>query len=176
MTRLALVLTLCIAGSSSASPPRRFAAADIIYYNGRVETLDRHFHRARALAVAGDRIIAIGDVLDVLPHIALSTRFINLHGRALLPGFVDAHAHWLNDAGLVGLTMDEAQDVALSNGVTTFADMFVNPGVYDDLTAYAAGGSLRMRTSLYLVYDSPCGVVLGDWFLAHPPLRDPTAM
>jgi predicted amidohydrolase YtcJ len=126
--------------------------------------------------VADDRILAVGDYFDVLVHLGPHTRLINLHGLALLPGFVDAHAHWLNDAAREGLTLDQAQDLALASGVTAFGDMFVDPDFLDEMQAYADAGQLRMRASLYLIYATNCGDIVGDWYLEHPPVRDPRAM
>lgn len=57
-------------------------------------TLDEAQPRAAALAVRGNRVLALGDTaeLDVLR--GHGTRVVDLEGRALLPGFVDAHVHF----------------------------------------------------------------------------------
>jgi predicted amidohydrolase YtcJ len=175
MSARLLVLTLLLSGGVAQAHGR--PVADVIYWNGHVETLDDAFSHAEALAVKDGRILAVGGSLDVLFRFAgFGTRFIDLHGRALLPGFVDAHTHLLNDHESLGLTVEEAQALGLAQGITTLGELFVNPAIYDEITGFAATGSLQIRTSLYLVYANPCGVVLGDWYLAHPPLRDPEAM
>ena len=67
------------------------AAADTILHNGRLWT---GLHgRSDATAITGDRIAAVGTDDEVLNLRAPGVRVIDLGGRSLLPGFVDAHAH-----------------------------------------------------------------------------------
>lgn len=72
-------------------------SADFIFTNGRVHTIDAGNHIAEALAVEGDTIAAVGSTADVTALAGPNTRRIDLAGRSLLPGFIDAHAHfpWL---------------------------------------------------------------------------------
>lgn len=65
--------------------------ADWVLRGGNVLCLDAQSRRARAIAIAGDRIAAAGDDLDHL--IGPATRVIELDGRTVIPGFNDAHAH-----------------------------------------------------------------------------------
>jgi hypothetical protein len=51
--------------------------------------------RAEAVAVEGERILAVGSEGDVRPHVAPRTEVIDCGGRAVLPGFIDAHCHLL---------------------------------------------------------------------------------
>ncbi len=71
------------------SPP-----PDLILVNGTVLTVDATDRIARAVAIQGDKIIAVGDThsIDSLkgPH----TRRIDLRGRTVTPGLLDAHAHF----------------------------------------------------------------------------------
>ena len=69
-------------------------AADIIFTNGTVHTVDRENRVAGALAVEGRYIIAVGSNADVTATAGPNTRRIDLAGRSLLPGFIDAHAHF----------------------------------------------------------------------------------
>ncbi len=78
-------------------------AADIVLVNGRIITLDRRRPIASALAVAGDRIAAIGSRRDVMRLRARTTREIDLAGAVVVPGLVDAHAH-LDREGLKTLS------------------------------------------------------------------------
>lgn len=68
-------------------------AADTIYLNGSVLTLDEARPRAEAVAVSAGRIAAVGTRAQVLAHQGPRTRLVDLQGAALLPGFVDAHGH-----------------------------------------------------------------------------------
>ena len=62
-------------------------------FRGVVLPLTEPGARAEALAVSGGRILAVGSQADVLRFRAPHTEIVDLHGKALLPGFVDAHMH-----------------------------------------------------------------------------------
>src|SRR5262245_33613721 len=51
--------------------------------------------RATALAIRGDRIVAVGTPSSVRAAVGSDARSVSLGGRALLPGFIDAHHHFL---------------------------------------------------------------------------------
>ncbi|MGH8915713.1 MAG: amidohydrolase family protein, partial [Acidimicrobiia bacterium] len=68
-------------------------AADLLFVNGPIFTADAARSFARALAVTGDRISAIGAESDVADSAGPKTRVIDLAGRLLTPGFQDAHCH-----------------------------------------------------------------------------------
>jgi predicted amidohydrolase YtcJ len=68
-------------------------AADLVLHGGRILTLDRGSTVAQALAVAGDRVLAVGRDADVLALAPAGTRRIDLRGRTVVPGLIDAHAH-----------------------------------------------------------------------------------
>lgn len=67
--------------------------ADLVFLNGRIETMNRAQPQAEALAVCGDKITLVGDAETIKAEIGRTTRVVDLQGRALLPGFVDAHCH-----------------------------------------------------------------------------------
>jgi predicted amidohydrolase YtcJ len=67
--------------------------ADLVFVNGAVYTVDAAGSWARAVAVRGDRIVAVGTDDDVRGHVGPRTQVIDLAGRMLLPGFQDAHVH-----------------------------------------------------------------------------------
>ena len=87
------------AGASFSLPGAAFGAtaetdrASVIFRNGKVCTLDDKKPWAQAVAVAGDRIVAVGSDAEVLAHAGPETKTIDLAGRMLMPGFVDAHIH-----------------------------------------------------------------------------------
>lgn len=67
---------------------------ETIYLNANIHTLAPARPRAEALAVAGDRIVAVGSRNDVLSLRQPATRTVDLGGRTVLPGLIDAHAHY----------------------------------------------------------------------------------
>jgi len=67
--------------------------ADRIWTGGPILTMNDRAMRAEAIAEAGGRIIAVGSRAEVMMRRGPQTQMIDLQGRALLPGFVDAHGH-----------------------------------------------------------------------------------
>jgi predicted amidohydrolase YtcJ len=155
------------------SPTATTQAPAIIFYNGTVLTMDSDLPAAEAIAVAGDRILAVGTNEDILALQVAETRIIDLQGRTLMPGFVDPHTHIFNDAVryLGSNNYQQAQQLALQNGITTVGDMWVDPGFLAAMQAMESSGQLRVRTSLYLAYATPCGELMGDWYQQYPPTR-----
>ncbi len=66
---------------------------DLILHNARVHTLDAQGRTVQALAVRGGEIAAAGDSTSLLGLSGPSTRVLDLEGRAVVPGFFDAHPH-----------------------------------------------------------------------------------
>lgn len=67
--------------------------ADLILRGGNVITVDGQDRMAEAVAVAGNRIVAIGTNQEISRLAGPETKNIELNGRTLLPGFIDAHSH-----------------------------------------------------------------------------------
>lgn len=66
---------------------------DLILFNARVVTMDDAGRVAEAVAIKGDRIVAVGDTATLRALAGSRTKILDLGGRLLLPGFVDAHSH-----------------------------------------------------------------------------------
>jgi predicted amidohydrolase YtcJ len=62
--------------------------------NGKIITVDDRFSIAQAVAVRGDRIVAVGTNQDITRLAGPSTRRIDLRGRSVVPGLIDNHAHF----------------------------------------------------------------------------------
>lgn len=73
--------------------PRPFPAADIIVKNAKVATLDPGGRIAQAVAIAADRIQAVGSDAEIAALAGPDTRHINANGRLVVPGLIDGHAH-----------------------------------------------------------------------------------
>lgn len=72
--------------------------ADLILSNGKIITVDDRFTIARAVAIRGDRIVAVGTDQDIARLAGPDTRTIDLQGRAVIPGLIDNHMHLLRVA------------------------------------------------------------------------------
>jgi hypothetical protein len=89
-------------------------APDLILHGGRVITLDRGSRIAQAIALRGDRISDVGESARLLAQASPATRVVDLHGRAVVPGFCDAHPH-VDREGLKrrgGIAVDGLRSVA----------------------------------------------------------------
>ena len=76
-------------------------AADTIYTDGEIVTVNDKQPSAQALAVKGGRIVAVGTRADVeKAHKGDSTVVVALGGKALLPGFLDAHSHYISSLSI----------------------------------------------------------------------------
>jgi len=102
-----LWLAACLMSSQEKSIPK----ADTIYVHANIYTGTTgasSFHeiqRAHALAVRGDRLLAIGDETDILKLKGPATSVVDLQGHFVMPGFNDAHIH-LAEAGFKRLEVD----------------------------------------------------------------------
>src|SRR5215470_16001695 len=72
--------------------------ADMILKNGRIITVDPASTIAQAIAIASDRIIAVGLNDAMATHIGPATRVIDLKGKTVIPGLTDGHAHMDREA------------------------------------------------------------------------------
>ena len=92
---------LMIASALAQSKP----AADLIVSNAKVWTGEKSLPSAQAVAVLGDRIVAVGSNADVGAWRGSKTHIIDAGGQLLLPGFNDAHVHFVSG----GSQLDQVQ-------------------------------------------------------------------
>ena len=80
--------------------PARAASgpADLILTNGKIITVDSAFTVAQAMAIAGDRILAVGPDAAMAPLRSAATRIVDLKDKAVIPGVTDGHAHMDREA------------------------------------------------------------------------------
>ena len=81
------------------------SAADLVIRNAKVWTVDKDHPTAQAVAVRGDRIVAVGSNEDVEAWRGARTRTVDASGKLLLPGFNDSHVHFVDG----GLSLDSVQ-------------------------------------------------------------------
>jgi hypothetical protein len=73
-------------------------APDLVFSNGKIITVDERFTIAQAVAIKGDRIVAVGTNQEMAQLAGTNTRRIDLMGRAVIPGLIDNHMHLLRAA------------------------------------------------------------------------------
>jgi predicted amidohydrolase YtcJ len=67
--------------------------ADLVVRNGRIYTGDPRRPYAGAIAIRDGRILAVGDDYGMARHITQATRVVDVMGRRVIPGLIDAHMH-----------------------------------------------------------------------------------
>ena len=103
---IALVAVLVVAGIylvnlvSDPEPPRHQ-----VFLNGEVLTMDTVNSIAEAVSVRGGRIESVGTSEEISALIGEQTEVVDLTGRTLIPGFVDAHGHFPG-SGQTAFTVD----------------------------------------------------------------------
>ena len=90
---LIVLATFLLACGPDAPPPSN-SAADRVLVNGNVLTVDPDRPRAEALAIVGDRIVAVGSDDEIRKYIGESTDVIDLHGQTAIPGLIEGHGHY----------------------------------------------------------------------------------
>ena len=96
---LFLTLTFLTATQSASerfqrhSPSEQKLSADLILLNGKVVTFDNQDRTVTGIAIRGREIVAVGSDSDVQALAGSETRVIDVQGRLVLPGLVDAHSH-----------------------------------------------------------------------------------
>ena len=88
----AIVVTTLLFANVLCSPVGA-ADADLILYGGKIVTVDSDFSVRQAMAVAGNRVLAVGSNEDILRLRAERTKIIDLDGKMVLPGLIDSHLH-----------------------------------------------------------------------------------
>jgi predicted amidohydrolase YtcJ len=91
MRTFTFLIALPLAGAIAVGQPQ--SSPNLVLLNGRVFTGNSSSPWGEALAIAGDRITAVGTTADVRALANPETRVIDLAGRLVVPGFNDAHVH-----------------------------------------------------------------------------------
>jgi predicted amidohydrolase YtcJ len=74
----------------------QMVAADLVIINAHVRTMDEGRPEAEAVAVIGNRIVAVGSTAEIKRLVGPNTRVVDAGGRLVLPGFNDAHVHFIS--------------------------------------------------------------------------------
>lgn len=101
--KLALLVILMITVTSCTHKKER---DHTIFHGGTILTVDEAFSEVEALVINNQKIIATGSFDDMNNKYGQRANLIDLNGCAMLPGFVDPHAHVVSFAPIVFLTED----------------------------------------------------------------------
>src|SRR6266498_5344388 len=92
--KLAVYSLVFMSGVCANAQPK--PSATLIIINAAVYTVDKQHPRAEAVAVIGDRIVAVGSSAEIDLWRGPETKVIDARGKLLLPGFNDAHLHFIS--------------------------------------------------------------------------------
>lgn len=94
LSMITITMIIGLSSGNVAAEPAAKETADIILYNGKIVTVDKDFNITKALAIGGDTLLAVGSDDEILHGFAgQGTKMINLNGKTVVPGFIDAHTH-----------------------------------------------------------------------------------
>lgn len=84
---------MLLAGLAAASASHAADTPELVFTNAQIHTQDAAHHVVSALAVRGNSILATGSNNDMRALAGPHTRIVDLGGRVVLPGLIDAHIH-----------------------------------------------------------------------------------
>jgi predicted amidohydrolase YtcJ len=91
-----------------------------IFFNAKVFTGDPQNPYAEAVAIGGDKILAVGNLPEVVRSVPAKAERIDLEGKSLFPGFIDSHSHSI-DGGLNLISADASEKVESLDQLPGFA-------------------------------------------------------
>lgn len=164
-----------IAQTSGPDPtvtlPRGVAGnVNIIFTNGHIITMDDAKPLPEAIAIGGDSILAVGTNDEIDAYRGPNTILVDLDGKTLTPGFIDSHQYRIQKRTNIGVSdAGTIIQTAIEQGWTTLDELYVDPGVMDELLNLDQAGTLRVRINAYLPFMeyNATGSSLGDWYEAY---------
>ena len=181
-------LALALLAVAVGVPARAASAAepaDLVLLNATVHTVDEKRPRAEAVAVRGNRIVAVGSSAEIRALVGARSRVMDLRGRTVVPGFDDAHAHFLGigfarlDVDLVGTaSFDEVVGrVAKAVKARPSGEWVRGRGWHEEKWTRAARGAVRgFPTHAALSAISPENPVLLERADGHAVLLNAKAL
>src|SRR5262245_33642500 len=107
MIRLFVLVLTCLLISCTSEPVK---SPTLILLNVKIFTADNLNSFSEAVAITGNTITAVGKTDDIKKLAGDSTQVIDLQGRLVIPGFNDAHIHFINGAkGLAEVELTSTQ-------------------------------------------------------------------
>jgi predicted amidohydrolase YtcJ len=131
VTTLLLAAVCALAAAApGGSQAQRKRAVSLVLTNGKVFTADARGHIAEAVAVDGERIVAVGSSREIAAKFE-GARTIDLKGRLVTPGFNDAHIHFLGGGlSLLRVNLVGAKTLAEAKARVAARVREVQPGAW----------------------------------------------
>jgi predicted amidohydrolase YtcJ len=96
------------------------SSGERIFFHGKVFTGDPQNPYAEAVAIRGDKILAVGSLAEVVKSVSATAERTDLEGKSLFPGFIDSHSHSI-DGGLSLISADASEKVQSLDQLPAFA-------------------------------------------------------
>ena len=87
------MLSLAACDRADQDPTPQGPGADLLFTNARVYTVEAQQPWAEAVAVRGGKIVGVGSIEALADHLGSATKLVDLGGKLMLPGLIDAHVH-----------------------------------------------------------------------------------
>lgn len=141
---LAALLATGCAHHASAPP-------DVAYVNGKIITADKAFSVAQAVAIKDGKFVAVGSNERIRALVSPQTRVVDLHGRTVVPGLMDAHTH-MDGAGTVETTAQLIKARTVAEAQTLIGDFIraknVPPGQWVQTSRWHPPSQLKEQRYL----------------------------
>jgi predicted amidohydrolase YtcJ len=104
-TGFILTVAALVAAAARVPEAQTVQPASLVLTNGRIVTVEAAPAEVQAIAVQGDRILAVGSSSEIKRYVGPSTEVIDLKGQLAIPGFVESHGHFTG-VGLAQLDLN----------------------------------------------------------------------
>jgi hypothetical protein len=159
---MAVAILLCVAVRAvlGQTPPQA-VSADSVVVNAKIYTVNPRQPWAEALAVRGEKILAVGSAREIDHYRGPNTRVIDGQGRLVLPGFTDCHIHFMEGSlGLLHVDLNGAATVGeIQKRVSAYAVAHPHEewilGMGWNYPAFAPSGMPDRRILDEVVLDRP---------------------
>jgi predicted amidohydrolase YtcJ len=121
MNKVNILIASCILLLAIACNTKTSSYADTVFFNGKIWTGESDSSTVQAIAIKGNKVMAIGTDEEIKKLIGDSTRSTDLQGKLVTPGFNDAHIHFLS-----GATILSSVDLLSSTGLAEMKKMIVD--------------------------------------------------
>jgi predicted amidohydrolase YtcJ len=131
------------------------SSSERIFFHAKVFTGDPQNPYAEAVAIRGDRVLAVGNLPEVVKAASPQAERIDLEGKSLFPGFIDSHSHSI-DGGLSLISADASEKVQSLGDLPAFA-------AEAKATGKGMRGDILEILGLPLEFWSHCDVLNADF-------------
>ena len=118
---LLILVVFLLSGLTVLPLAAQGSANERIFFNAKIFTAEPDAPYAEALAIRGDKILAVGSYSEVAKSVSASAERVDLQGKSLFPGFIDSHSHTA-DGGMNLISADASDKVQSIADLVAFAN------------------------------------------------------